>query len=263
MLKLDKVFGVLDKNAPIELSNKCIANGEYDNSGILVKSHDGVNKILFSLDLSVEAVKKAKRLGCDTIVTHHPAIYTPLKNLNIDDSLSASVLLAIENKMNVISMHLNLDNADDGIDAMLCKGLGGEKYKILEYLDQSHGYGREFKIDNLTLVKFVQNARKTFKSQRVLYYGNKKAVLRSGASFCGSGYDYAMKALKDGRLKADVIISSDMPHHVIKEFIENGKAIVLLTHYSAENYGFTEYYNRVKEQLKGVSCFNFTDKRFM
>ena len=27
-----------------------------------------------------EAVKRAKRKGCDTIVTHHPAIYVPLKS---------------------------------------------------------------------------------------------------------------------------------------------------------------------------------------
>ena len=50
-----------------------------------------INKILFSLDLSNETLKKAVELGCDTIVTHHPAIYNPVKRLSINDDTAPIV----------------------------------------------------------------------------------------------------------------------------------------------------------------------------
>jgi hypothetical protein len=101
MLKLDELRVVFDKIAPYEISLKTIANGGYDNSGILVRSTDYAEKILFSLDLSFEVVKKAIRLKVDTIVTHHPAIYSPLKSIECDNAVSGPVLLAIKNRINM------------------------------------------------------------------------------------------------------------------------------------------------------------------
>ena len=78
MFKLNQLMEVIEEYAPLSLSRKMIEKGSYDNSGIIVKSGDNCQKILFSLDLSSESVKKAVELKCDTIVTHHPAIYTPV-----------------------------------------------------------------------------------------------------------------------------------------------------------------------------------------
>ena len=52
-----------------------------------------------------------------------------------------------------------------------------------------------------------------------------------------------------------------MPHHVIKELVEMGKAIMVIPHYSAENYGFNKFYERVKNQIS-VPAYYFDDKRF-
>lgn len=264
MLKIDRLFGVLDEIAPISLSYKLVESGDYDNSGVLINCHSDVENVLFSLDFSIQAIKKAKSLKCDTIVTHHPAIYTPQKSISYEDETSASVLLAIKNDLNVISMHLNLDMATTGTDYQFCKGLGGEKYKILEYMDEEHGYGREFDIENVKLSEFVARIKKQFNTKRVVVYGNKNAVLTKGASFCGGGSDHALKSVKKGKTSAQVIVTSDMPHHVIKELVEAGKNVVLVTHYASENYGFKKYFEQVKNDLKNkVNAFYFEDKRFM
>ena len=57
MYNLREFFGVLDKIAPIKYSLMQIEKGDYDNSGILVKMHDSVERALFSLDLSTFAVE--------------------------------------------------------------------------------------------------------------------------------------------------------------------------------------------------------------
>ena len=261
MYSLNSFFTLLDKIAPLKYSEMQVEKGSYDNSGILVRTHDFVNNALFSLDLSAEAVKKAKHLKCDTVVTHHPAIYHPIKALSVEGE-TAPVAEALLNGLNVISMHLNLDVADGGIDCCLCKGLGGEEYKVIDAVCDGVGYGREFYVGK-TLSEFKKGIRKTFGTRRTVSYGNPKRQIELAASFCGGGTEYALAYVRNGG-KADAIVTSDVPHHALKEIVESGKAVVTMTHYSAENYGFKAFYERVKSELSAhIGVFFFEDKRFL
>ncbi|MBQ7339864.1 MAG: Nif3-like dinuclear metal center hexameric protein [Clostridia bacterium] len=264
MLKLKDFFGVLDKKAPLELSYKLIEKGDYDNSGIIVNDHLEVNKVLFSLDLSTKAVKRAKGLKCDTIVTHHPAIYNPIKCLSQEDLGTQALQLAVKSGMNVISMHLNLDVAENGIDASLCQALGGEKYKIIDFLTEKNGYGREFDLGGITLNELVKRIKLNLKTTKIVVYGKRNTRLNKGASFCGGGSGYAEKFVKNGLCKADVIVTSDMPHHVILSLVEAGKSVILIPHYASENYGFFRFYLSVSKELNSkVESYYFEDKRFL
>ena len=62
------------------------------------------------------------------------------------------------------------------------------------------------------------------------------------------GRDYMVEK---GFTDANVIVTSDMAHHQIKQLVESGKAIILLTHYASENYGFNQFYAQVLSQLTG------------
>ena len=261
MYNVNSFFALLDEFAPMSIERTLLNCGEYDNSGIIVKSHEEVSKVLFSLDLSEAAVRRAKRIGADTVVTHHPAIYHPIKSLSEDDKETSALLLAAKFSINVISMHLNLDYAEDGIDANLCKGLGGKEYKILNLIDGKHGYGREFKVENKTFGEFIKAAKINFGS-KIVAYGKLGEKIDKAASFCGGGSGYALSAIKEGATDADAIITSDAPHHVIKEIIEYGKKLVLIPHYAAEEFGFAEFYRKIKEKSKKAEILYFCDKRF-
>lgn len=263
MYDLNAFVSLLDGYAPLELSRKMIEKGDYDNSGLLVKCSSAVNKVLFTLDLTETAVKRAVRLGCDTVVTHHPAIYSPLKSLSDTDLLSSAVLNAVKRGINVISMHLNLDVADGGIDACLCQGLGGLSFKILEMLDEKHGYGREFSVAPVTLKDYLAKAKKTFGTNKIITYGKSNAVIKKVASFCGGGASHAEKCVINNTAQADLIVTSDMAHHVIKEILDSGKCVMIIPHYASEEYGFKKYYERVKATIGSeVPTYYFDDKRF-
>ncbi len=264
MLNSNAFFEVINGIAPIFLSHRLIEKGDYDNSGFLIKSHDNVEKALFSLDLTEKAVKMAKRLKCDTVVTHHPAIYKPISSLSIEDSTTSAVTMAIRQNLNVISMHLNLDVAKGGIDASLAEALGAKKYRILDPLDETNGYGREFELPNVTFEEFIKNAKTNLKTSKVTVYGKRTTVLKKGASFCGGGASYAEASVANSVTDAGVIVTSDMPHHVIKLLIERGKCILIVPHYATENYGFKRFYDRVEAELNGkVQTAFFEDKRFL
>lgn len=261
MYNLNGFFGVLDAIAPIKYSLIQIEQGSYDNSGILLNMHDKVDRVLFSLDLSIEAVRKAKIIKCDTVVTHHPAIYHPIKSLDVSGD-TAAVALAAKYGLNVISMHLNLDVIASGIDDNLCLGLGGEKFKFLNGIDENAHYGREFKVSG-TLSEFKKRIEKNFGTKKTLIYGKPKNNVGLAASFCGGGSEYALNYVRKGG-KADTIITSDMPHHVLKELTDCGKQVIILTHYASENYGFKRFFETVKEKVSGkAETFYFEDKRFL
>ncbi len=263
MFNFDYLISALNGLAPLSLSQAMIDAGEYDNSGVLVKCHDEASAILFALDLTDTAVNRAVRNKCDVIVTHHPAIYAPIKGLSVSDGVTSPVLNAIRKNINVVSMHLNLDIADGGIDASLSEGLGGDNYRILEMVTELNGYGREFSIKPTLLKDFVKKTRKNFSTNKLTVYGKRTAVIKKVASFCGAGGSSAEKCVLSGLTDADLIISSDMPHHIIKELVEKGKNIILLPHYVAEEYGFKKFYIRATERINGkAQTYYFDDKRF-
>ena len=258
MLTLNKLYSILDEYAPFEISRQIIKEGGYDNSGILIKQHDSVCKIMFALDISVDVVKRAKRLGCDTVITHHPAIYNPITSLSIDNADKKALILAIKENINVISMHLNLDIADGGIDQSLAEGLGGKTFKILEYITEKNGYGREFEVEETTLLQYKNKVKTKFNTQKVITYGKKNTVIKKVASFCGAGGSSALNYSGD----ADLIVTSDLAHHVILALIERGKNLMIIPHYVAEIYGFKRFYERVKKEIADLQFTFFEDKRF-
>lgn len=261
MYKLDEFMAVVEEYAPLWLSQRAISDGDYDNSGIIVKSHDNVNKVLFSLDLSKNAVDEAEKTGADTIVTHHPAIYNPIKNLSFDKD-TAPLLRAIKLGLNVISMHLNLDMANSGVDYYLAKALGAKDSKILFKLsDCDYGYGREFEV-SATVDELKSTAKRVLGSDKIISYGKVKA--KKVASFCGGGGSHALDALEKGLTDADVYVTSDVAHHVLKEIVERDKGIIIIPHYVSEQYGFKKFYEWAAEKTaENLSTYYFEDKRFM
>lgn len=260
MYSLKEFMQILEGYAPLEISYKAIERGDYDNSGVIVDSGVEVKKVLFSLDLSLASIQKAEEIGADTIVTHHPAIYTPIKSLDCKGD-TAPLLKAIKGGMNVVSMHLNLDMADKGIDYYLAEALGGETQKILDFVCDDKGYGREFTVNSDT-EDIKERAKVMLGTDKVLLYGMGK--VEKVATFCGGGASNALEMVEKGVTDADLIVSSDMPHHVLKGLIESGRAVLIIPHYASEQYGFKKFYQEIISQTKDeLKVEYFEDKRFM
>ena len=260
MYSVKEFMRVLEGFAPLLLSYKMIEKGAYDNSGVIVKNHDKIKKALFSLDLSNLTVERALELDCDTIVTHHPAIYSPIKSLD-EDGDTAALLTAIKNGLNVISMHLNLDIAKNGIDQSLMDVIGGKNSRVIDIVDGECGYGKESVVERILAEEFLQNLKEKFSSDKIILYGF--GEVNKVASFCGAGSSDALSAVEKGLTDADTIITSDLPHHVLKALIERQKKVIIIPHYVAENKGFEKFYEYVMQNCVNFDAYYFVDKRFM
>ena len=258
-MKINDILSVLEEVGPLSLSDEfCRKLNAYDNSGIIIKSSEEVNGAVFSLDLSHKTVEKAKALGYNLIVTHHPAIYHAVRRLDaVTDPNASAVPECIKNGISVISMHLNFDTAPQGIDYHLMKGLGGKDAQMLVNLSGG-GYGRIYEIEPQSFKEYVNKVKKTFSSERAISFGKDRVVKRV-ASFCGAGCDdKSMEfAYKNG---VDVFVSSELREHEIAALTANGINVIVLTHYSSENYGFNKIYQSIKEKLKVPSEYFCDDE---
>ena len=159
--------------APMEISDRFVKEGAYDNSGMILETKREIKTAVFCLDLTGASVNYAVSVGADAIITHHPAIYRPVKNLLAD----APLLTAANAGIGVISNHLNLDGAKEGIDYRLAAGLGGKIIGILDDFGNGEGYGR-ISVTDKTFGEITENYKKEFGTEKVFAYGEKDKPVR-------------------------------------------------------------------------------------
>ncbi len=254
-MKLKEIYDKIDFLYPKRLSDEYVsAYGGRDNSGILIDAGKEGTGAVFSLDFSKGAVEEAKKRGYNLIVTHHPAIFFPVSSIRVDDPLGARLLAAIEQSVSVISMHLNMDCAEGGIDESLAFAVGATQVPAPNESISGGGYGRVFEVEETSYSAFVKKLMSVLRTQRVFSYGEEGPVRRA-ASFCGAGVDAnAIAAAKRGG--ADVIVSADIKHNFICDALESGLRVVQLTHYASENYGFKKIYHTLKDRLGVPSVYH-------
>ncbi|MFZ4619379.1 MAG: Nif3-like dinuclear metal center hexameric protein [Bacteroidota bacterium] len=109
-----------------------------DNIGLLIgRPSDRITNILVALDLTMDVAREAKRKKANCIITHHPLLFHPLKNITPTSRTGEVVLFLTENKMNVYAAHTNLDSVQWGVNFVLAKKLGLTDLKILSPIKES------------------------------------------------------------------------------------------------------------------------------
>ncbi len=105
---------------------------EKDNVGLQFGNpNDPIKNILVCLELNPQALKFAINNNCNFIITHHPFIFTPLKNINYNTESGKIIIEAIKNNITVYSAHTNLDFSKGGVSFQLAKKLKLTELKFL------------------------------------------------------------------------------------------------------------------------------------
>jgi dinuclear metal center YbgI/SA1388 family protein len=145
------------------------------------------------LDCTEDVVDEAIKLGFNTIISHHPIVFSGLKRFTGRNYVERTIIKAIKNDIAIISIHTNLDNVSHGVNGMIAEKLGltncrildpiKEKlFKLVTYVPHSHaeivlnamfeaGAGH---IGNYSECSFSTDGRGTFKANEntTPYVGN-------------------------------------------------------------------------------------------
>ena len=218
----------------------------YDNPGHLVGSmQDEVNGILVCLDCTEEAVTEAIEKGANLIVSHHPVIFDGLKAVT-EESI---VFRLIRNGISVISVHTNLDQADGGVNDVLCQKAGLEKVeKVADHEGFLYRIGEL--AEPLSAEEFATKVSKSL-DYPVKYVGENTHIKRV-AVCSGSGGSMLYEVAEQG---IDAYLTADIKHDVFMDAHAMGIALFDAGHFGTEDIIVAPLAEELKKAFPDIDVY--------
>lgn len=105
---------------------------DFDNVGLLVgNKNQPVTGVLVTLDTIEAVVDEAVENNCNLIVSFHPIIFKGLKKITGNTYVERVVIKAIQHNIAIFAIHTALDNAFQGVNAIICDRLGLKNKQVL------------------------------------------------------------------------------------------------------------------------------------
>lgn len=214
----------------------------WDNPGLLVGSRSWtVGKVYIALDCTDEVIDHAIEAEADLIVTHHPLIFSPVKNVVAEDFIGKRIIRLIEHRIALFAMHTNFDickmgplvagrlNLSDVIPLVPCGP--GEA-------DGSTGLGGIGTLEtDMTLEQLSLYVKNALGLPGLKTFGDQKMRVHRVAFLPGSGKSDIDTAIAAG---ADCYITGDVDHHSGIDAVEKEIAVIDAGHWGMEHF-FIEY----------------------
>ncbi|MFZ7134398.1 MAG: Nif3-like dinuclear metal center hexameric protein [Eubacteriales bacterium] len=127
--KCQQIIQLIEDIAPKNLAE------EWDNVGLQIGSPGmDVKKALVCLDVNMLVLKEAIQYEVDLIISHHPLIFTPLKNIRWDHYKGDMIKTLLMNTIGVYCAHTNIDISNKGLNTWLAHKLKLKKIQVLNQL---------------------------------------------------------------------------------------------------------------------------------
>ena len=218
-----------------DIAPTCLAE-DWDNVGLQLGKRDwSVRSIWVALDPLPEVVTAACREKVDLLITHHPLIFRPIKNLDFDTSLGAIFKQATDNHMGILSAHTNLDTAADGTNDVLASRIGLKNVKVLGDEISTHsglGLGRIGELEEpLDLSAFAASVIKKLGVSHAKVAGSRDLVISKAAVCSGSGSDLLRHFFSSD---AQAYISGDFRYHDARDAEAHNRGLIDIGHFASE-----------------------------
>ncbi len=233
MITAKKLEAVVDQTAPFALA------APWDNCGLLVDCGGETDKILFALDATVPVLEEAQRCGCGIVVTHHPAIFSPLKRFSQGDP----ALEAARRGLSLIAAHTCFDAAAGGVNDLLC-----DLFRVQDR-EEFAGIGRMGGLRFDGARELAAYVRERLGCGPVRYVDGGGAIRRVGV-IGGAGGDFAAQAKQAG---LDALITGECKHHEALYAKQAGLTLVAAGHYETENPAVEALRRSVEASLGGAA----------
>ena len=224
-MKVKDIISTIESFAPLSIQER------WDNSGLCVGSpEDEVHSVLLGLDCTPELVDEAIACGADMIVTHHPLIFSGLKNISPENMVGAAVIKAIKAGISIYAAHTSADKVLAGVSGAMAARLGLTDVEILDEDGDGTGLGvvgnlpEPLPAEEMTRLVKEKFGLKVLKSSRPL-----EGMISRVAMCGGSGRSLIGAAMKSG---AQLYVSGDISYHDF--FTEKGFMIMDIGHYESE-----------------------------
>ena len=217
-MRLREVIDALERLAPPRLQD------EWDNSGLQVGFPETeISGILVCLDITEAIVEEAVAAGCNLIVSHHPLLFKPLRQVSDTTYQQRCVVRALAAGISIYSAHTSLDNAPGGVNHKIAALLGLQELRwLLPKEDEDAGSGLVGELpQGETDSDFFARMKRVFGVQCLRHSAPDGRQIRRVA-LCGGAGAFLLRE------------SGEFHYH---DYFENGGVLLCeLGHYQSEQY---------------------------
>jgi dinuclear metal center YbgI/SA1388 family protein len=232
VVKVQNIFDILQEIAPLDLAQS------WDNVGLLVGDPEGqVTSILLALDPTTALLAEAEQCDAELIITHHPALFRPLKSLRSDRPIERILCAAVQAGIHIIGCHTNLDATCGGVNDVLAQLLALQDTVPL-LPDSTEGCGPKTGLGRIGMLAkpvasevFLEQLGRALSPPWLLEAGPRPEKVQKVAVCGGSCSDISATALKAG---ADVFITSEVKHDIARWAEEAGLWLIDGGHFATE-----------------------------
>lgn len=245
MQRISKLVSSLVDIAPPELSE------EWDNTGFLLGDADRVTeKILTCLTLTSGVADEAIAGDFGLIVSHHPILFRPVRQITTADPQGEILLKLIRAEIAVYSPHTSYDNSTLGINRQLAEAFMLGDIRPLRVRDCEReteiGSGRVGRLEQATpLAEIADMAKTRFGISTVGLVGDPGRMVEKVGIACGSAAEFLPDA---ARLGCHLFITGEARFHDCLKARELGIGMLLLGHYASERGGVEQLSRLIAER---------------
>lgn len=243
-MKCRDVMEVLEFIAPLKYAES------WDNPGLLIGDEEKeIKRVMVAVDATDEIVKGACEKKVDMLITHHPLIFSGMKQIKEENFIGKRVRMLIKADICYCAMHTNFDIAADMAGLAIQRlGVKLEQEEVLDVTEEEKGLGKIGRmLEEISLEKLAMLVKERFELESVLVYGEREKKVKKMAILPGSGKsEIALAAQK----KADVLITGDIDHHSGIDAVAQGLSIIDAGHYGLEKI-FVKFVGDYLKKQKG------------
>ncbi|MBQ8816673.1 MAG: Nif3-like dinuclear metal center hexameric protein [Lachnospiraceae bacterium] len=229
MLTCEDVIQCLEDLFPVSLAES------WDNVGLLVgRREKPARAVMLCVDVTESVISQAIQAGVSMIVSHHPLIFSGMKQITNDNVFGTRLLDLIQADICVYAMHTNFD-------VMGMADAAAERLRLLDtevlqvtYEDEiaTEGIGRVGKLmGTMTLEEVAALTKEAFEVPHVKVFGDPDTLCCEVAICPGAGKSLVEDVLRTG---ADVYITGDIDHHTGIDLVAQGVCVIDAGHYGVE-----------------------------
>ena len=250
-LTVKDLLEILEGIAPAGLAE------HWDNVGLMVGNPDQqLTGLLVALDPTEEVLAEVNELGANTIITHHPLIFHPLKAIYTDQPLGRFLQNALAGEIAVIGCHTNLDQAANGVNDALAASLGMTETSPLAPAEAvAHpamnedrpavGLGRLGRlVEPLSGEAFIAKLGGVLDLPVLRVAGQVPKEINTIAVCGGSGSELAEQAFAQG---AQVYVTGEVKHSTARWAEAVGFCVIDAGHFATENPVVESLANRLND----------------
>ncbi|MGB5528444.1 MAG: Nif3-like dinuclear metal center hexameric protein [Ignavibacteriaceae bacterium] len=182
-----------------------------DNVGLQIGNPEiKIKSIMLSLDLSDAVIMDAIENKCNLIITHHPVLYHPLKNLDFSKNPTALMIeKLIKHDITLFSAHTNLDFTQYGVSYQLAKRIRLKQIRFLKNLS-----GNQVKLGVFVPLSHLDKVA--------------EAIHLAGGGIIGEYTNCSFRTTGTGTFKGSRVSNPAFGEKGITEFVEEAKLEVLV-----------------------------------